>query len=65
MLEEVRRQGAAAARIGLTIWDCPFIHASAMPAHTGERFWDWEAKVHAWEEGWIQASSDRVEKQDA
>lgn len=64
MLNEVQNQGAAAARIGLTIWDCPYLHANAMPGHTGEHFWDWNAKLQAWEEGWNEASSRRVEGQD-
>lgn len=63
MLEDVRSQGAAAARNGLTIWDCPYLLANEMPAHTGEPFWEWNAKVQAWEEGWNQVSSRRVEEQ--
>lgn len=65
MLEDVRSQGAAAARNGLTIWDCPYLLANEMPAHTGEPFREWNAKVQAWEEGWNQASSRRVEEQGA
>ena len=65
MLEDVRSQGAAAARSGLTIWDCPYLLAHEMPAHTGEPFREWTAKVQAWEEGWNQVSSQRVEEQGA
>ena len=60
MLDEIRSQGAAAAREGLTVWDSPFLRAEAMPAHTGEPFWEWNAKVLAWEEGWNQAVAGRA-----
>ncbi len=65
MLDDVRRQGSAAAKAGLTIWDSPFLHADAMPAHTGEPFLDWDAKVRAWEEGWQQATSARSDGRGA
>lgn len=65
MLDDVRRQGAAAAKAGLTIWDSPFLHADAMPAHTGEAFLVWDAKVRAWEEGWQRATSARSEGRGA
>lgn len=65
MLDEIRSQGAAAAREGLTIWDSPFLHAEAMPAHTGEPFGEWNAKVKAWEEGWNQAVAARAEARGA
>lgn len=61
MLDEIRSQGATAARVGLTIWDSPFLRAEAMPAHTGEPIWEWSAKVLAWEEGWNQAVAARAE----
>lgn len=56
---------AAAAREGLTVWDSPFLRAEAMPAHTGEPFREWNAKVRAWEEGWNQAVAARAEAQGA
>lgn len=65
MLDEIRSQAAAAAREGLPIWDSPFLRAEAMPAHTGEPFQEWDAKVRAWEEGWNQAVAVRAEAQGA
>lgn len=61
MLNDVREQGAAAARAGLTVWDSPFLRADAMPAHTGEPFPAWCENVRAWEEGWHQAAAARLE----
>jgi hypothetical protein len=60
MLDEVHRQGAAAARRGLTLWDSPYLHAEAMPAHTGEPIADWQEKASAWEGGWYAATRDRA-----
>lgn len=52
MHDDIRKQGALAARQGLTLWDCPFYKARAMPGHTGESLAKWQAKVDAWEAGW-------------
>ncbi|MGE8627722.1 CrpP-related protein [Achromobacter denitrificans] len=52
MHDDVRKQGAHAARQGLTLWDCPYLKAEAMPGHTGENPADWQAKIDAWEAGW-------------
>ncbi|MNV72143.1 hypothetical protein D3C71_1652090 [compost metagenome] len=60
MLDEIKEQGAAAARAGMTVWDSPFLRADAMPAHTGEAFHDWDEKVRAWEAGWHRASVERL-----
>lgn len=54
MHEDVRKQGALAARQGLTLWDCPYLKAHAMPGHTGESPAAWQAKVDAWEDGWMR-----------
>lgn len=45
--------GAIAAREGLTLWDCPYYRADAMPGHTGESIMEWRSKVEAWESGWL------------
>ncbi|MNK71805.1 hypothetical protein D3C87_912670 [compost metagenome] len=65
MLEEVQRQGAQAARKGLTVWDCPYLRADAMPAHSGESFLKWEQKVRVWENGWHKVKSGRAEERGA
>jgi hypothetical protein len=35
--EDIQKLGAKAARVGLTVWDCPYLRAAEMPGHTGER----------------------------
>ncbi|MFJ3463491.1 CrpP-related protein [Achromobacter spanius] len=45
----------------LTIWECPFLRAEAMPAHTGEPLPVWSEKVRVWEEGGQQAAAARTE----
>lgn len=52
MQMDIQKLGALSARLGLTLLDCPFLRARAMPGHTGERPTEWRAKVEAWEEGW-------------
>lgn len=52
MYDDIRKQGARAAREGLTLWDCPYFRADAMPGHPGESPEKWRAKVEAWEAGW-------------
>jgi len=59
MQDDIRTQGALAARQGLTLWDCPYLKANAMPGHTGESPSQWRAKVDAWEDGWISEGSRR------
>jgi len=54
--EDIQKLGAQAARDGLTLWDCPYYRAAAMPGHTGESISQWRSKVDAWEAGWIQAT---------
>nr|WP_302053203.1 CrpP-related protein [Achromobacter pestifer] len=49
---DIQKLGALSARVGLTLLDCPFLRARAMPGHTGERPREWRAKVDAWEDGW-------------
>lgn len=52
MYESIKQLGAAAARSGMTPWDCPFYRATSMPHHTGEPIAEWMMKVEAWENGW-------------
>ncbi|CAB3892253.1 MULTISPECIES: CrpP-related protein [Achromobacter] len=59
MLDEVHRQGAEAARRGLSIWHSPYVRAEAMPAHSGEPIGDWMEKVTSWEAGWKAATMER------
>ncbi|MGN6455690.1 MAG: CrpP-related protein [Achromobacter mucicolens] len=54
--EDIQKLGAQAARDGLTLWDCPFYRAAAMPGHTGESISEWSGKVEAWEAGWMEAT---------
>lgn len=55
--EDIQKLGAQAARDGLTLWDCPYYRAAAMPGHTGESIAQWRNKVQAWEAGWMEATS--------
>ncbi|MNY64716.1 hypothetical protein D3C86_2018680 [compost metagenome] len=52
MHDDIQKLGAQAARNGLTLWDCPYYQAAAMPGHTGESIMEWREKVDAWEAGW-------------
>lgn len=52
MQDDIQKLGAQAARNGLTLWDCPYYQAAAMPGHTGESIMEWREKVDAWEAGW-------------
>lgn len=54
MYDDIRKQGAEAARRGLPLWDCPYLKAQMMPGHTGESPATWQAKLDAWEAGWAQ-----------
>lgn len=63
MYEDIERDGASAAGEGLTLLDCPYFIAQAMPNHTGEAIAEWHAKVDAWETGWRQATLCRTEIQ--
>lgn len=51
--DEIQKLGAQAARDGLTLWDCPYYRAAAMPGHTGESITEWRGKVEAWEAGFL------------
>lgn len=62
MFEDIRRDGATAARQGKSLLDCPFFKAECMPGHTGEPVCEWHARVDAWERGWREASLNRAEK---
>ncbi|MNV16770.1 hypothetical protein D3C71_1075390 [compost metagenome] len=62
MHDDIQKLGAQAARDGLTLWDCPYYQAAAMPGHTGESIMEWREKVDAWEAGWCaQAQTWRLE----
>ncbi|MNU43070.1 hypothetical protein D3C71_318460 [compost metagenome] len=52
MHDDIQKLGAQAARDGMTLWDCPYYQAAAMPGHTGESITEWREKVDAWEAGW-------------
>lgn len=59
--DDIQKLGAEAAREGLTLWDCPYYRAVAMPGHTGESITEWRTKVEAWEAGWMaEAKSWRL-----
>ncbi|MNK10606.1 hypothetical protein D3C87_286330 [compost metagenome] len=53
--DDIQKLGAQAARDGLTLWDCPYFRAAAMPGHTGESISEWRSKIEAWEAGWMNA----------
>lgn len=57
--DDIRKLGAKAAREGLSLLDCPYYCASAMPGHTGEAILDWREKVDAWEAGWAAETESR------
>lgn len=52
MYDDIQKQGAEATRKGLSILNCPYLRADAMPAHTGEPIAQWRGRVEAWEAGW-------------
>jgi len=54
--DDIQKLGAQAARDGLTLWDCPYYRAAAMPGHTGEPIAQWRSKVEAWEAGWMEVT---------
>ena len=56
--EKLRRAGRAARAAGIGARMNPFHQWSLMPATTGEPVRDWQAKVEAWDRGWVM--EDRV-----
>ncbi|MFY2836859.1 MULTISPECIES: CrpP-related protein [Achromobacter] len=62
MLDDIRKLGAEAARRGLSLLNCPYLKADAMPGHTGESPGEWLKRVNAWEEGWKRESAQRGAK---
>ncbi|KRA01299.1 CrpP-related protein [Achromobacter sp. Root565] len=62
MLDDIQKLGAEAARRGLSLLDCPYLKADAMPGHTGETPGEWLKRVNAWEEGWKRESAQRGAK---
>lgn len=65
MLIEIQKEGAEAARKGLSLLNCPYLKADAMPGHTGEPPGEWIERVNAWEEGWKRESEKRGAKRSA
>ncbi|MFJ3460870.1 CrpP-related protein [Achromobacter spanius] len=65
MLDDIQKKGAEAARNGLSLLNCPYLKAAAMPAHTGEPPGDWIQRVAAWEEGWKREAANRGTKRSA
>ncbi|MNQ98151.1 hypothetical protein D3C85_1138260 [compost metagenome] len=65
MLDDIQKKGAEAARNGLSLLDCPYLKAAAMPGHTGESPSDWLKRVNAWEEGWKGELAQRGAKRSA
>jgi len=62
MLIEIQKEGAEAARKGLSLLSCPYLKADAMPGHTGECPREWIERVNAWEEGWKREVAQRGAK---
>lgn len=59
MYTDIQKLGAQAAREGLSLLDCPYLKAEAMPGHTGESPHKWQQRVTEWEMGWKQATAQR------
>ena len=52
-MTDLMQQGSMARAAGTNLFDNPFYHENNMPAATGEERAVWEAKVKAWDAGWI------------
>ncbi|CUJ69258.1 CrpP-related protein [Achromobacter aegrifaciens] len=65
MLKDIQKEGAEAARKGLSLLNCPYLKADAMPGHSGEAPGEWLERVNAWEEGWKRESAQRAAKRSA
>lgn len=65
MLDDIQKTGEEAARNGLSLLDCPYLKAAAMPAHTGESPGDWIQRVAAWEKGWKKELAQRGARRSA
>lgn len=65
MLDDIQKLGAEAASRGLSLLDCPYLKADAMPGHTGESPGEWLKRVNAWEEGWKRESAQRGARRSA
>ncbi|WP_419343043.1 CrpP-related protein [Achromobacter sp. PD1] len=57
--DDIRKQGAQAAREGATLLDCPFLKPEAMPGQTGESPVSWRERFEAWQSGWIAETRSR------
>ena len=51
--EKLQRAGSAARAAGIGALMNPFYQSGLMPATTGETVHDWQAKVEAWDQGWL------------
>lgn len=60
MREDCYALGMEAARSGLTLLDCPYFRAPALPSCTGEDVGCWKQRVDAWELGWRDAMEQRA-----
>lgn len=49
--EDIQKLGAHAARIGLTLLDCPYFKTAARPGQTVQALAEWRHNVEAWEAG--------------
>lgn len=65
MLKDIQKEGAEAARKGLSLLNCPYLKADAMPGHTGESPGEWIERVKAWEQGWKSELAQRGTKRSA
>ena len=57
-LDGIQNLGEKASKEGLTLFDCPYFRAKALPGYTGESLHSWKLKVDAWELGW-QIETDK------
>lgn len=64
MRNDIHKLGMEAARAGLSLYDCPYFLAKAMPGHTGEAITKWLYQVECWEHGWRDATDARLAHHD-
>jgi len=62
--DDIQKLGAQAAREGLSLFDCPYFRARALPGYTGESIFSWKQKVDAWELGWRNETENRMARFD-
>ena len=64
-MTDLMQVGSVARAAGTNLIDNPFYHQNNMPAATGERLAEWEAKVKAWDAGWISEDTIRESRRSA